>query len=149
MMTKLIIILVIGLFCEAIGVVVLNKGIKQIGDMRQVSVSEVVRLVKAGVTNTNILTGIFFEAIFFVTLLILMSKGDVSFIWPLTALGFVITTMAAKFYLHEEVSGLRWAGVALIMLGAGLITWSEKMKERQSKFPPTQSSTATNAAPQQ
>ncbi|HXD52977.1 MAG TPA: hypothetical protein VN689_13845, partial [Burkholderiales bacterium] len=57
------------------------------------------------------------------------SQRDISFIWPLTALSFVMTTLAAVFYLREHVSGTRWAGVALIMLGAGLITWSEKVKE--------------------
>ena len=56
-----------------------------------------------------------------------MSKGgDVSFIWPLTALGFVFTTIAAKFILHEEVSLIRWGGVLSDRVGAGLITYSEK-----------------------
>ena len=58
----------------------------------------------------------------------LMSHGDVSFIWPLTALSFVLTTLAAKLFLHEHVSGLRWCGVLLIILGAGVITYTEKVK---------------------
>ncbi len=127
-MTKLLVILAIGLVCEAIGVVFLSKGLRQIGEVQQVNVREVIAVVKRGVTNTYILSGVFFEAVFFGCLLVLMSRSDVSFLWPLTAVSFVLTTLAAKFFLHEEVSPLRWGGVCLIMCGAGLITWSEKMK---------------------
>jgi drug/metabolite transporter (DMT)-like permease len=88
--------------------------------------------VKSGATNSNILLGVLLEAVFFGTLLVLMSKGTVSFIWPLTSLGFVLTTIAAKFILHEQVSLLRWGGVLLIMLGAGLITYSEKVLEEKT-----------------
>ncbi|HWF19920.1 MAG TPA: EamA family transporter [Verrucomicrobiae bacterium] len=135
MLTKLLIILLIGLLFEAVGVVYLNKGLKQIGEVQKVTASEVMRIVKAGATNPNILLGVLFEAIFFGTLLVLMSKGTVSFIWPLTSLGFVLTTIAAKFILHEEVSWLRWCGVLLIMLGAGVITYTEKSAEGKAKVP--------------
>jgi drug/metabolite transporter (DMT)-like permease len=130
-MTKLIIILLAGLLCEAIGVVFLGKGLKQVGEPRQVSIVEVLKVVKRGVTNHNILLGVFFEAVFFGTLLVLMSKGgDISFVWPLTALGFVFTTLAAKLILHEEVTWLRWVGVVFILCGAGIITWTEKNKPK-------------------
>lgn len=127
-MTKLLVILLIGLVCEAVGVVFLSKGLRQIGEVEKVNVREVVAVVKRGITNAYILWGVFFEAVFFGCLLVLMSKSEVSFLWPLTAMSFVMTTLAAKFFLHEEVSLLRWGGVCLIMCGAGLITWSEKMK---------------------
>lgn len=144
-MTKLLIVLLIGLCFEAVGVVYLNKGLKQIGEAQKISVAEVARLVKNGATNGNILLGVLFEAIFFGTLLYLMSQGSVSFVWPLTSLGFVLTTIAAKFYLHEEVSLLRWSGVLLIMLGAGLITYSEKILEAKPPAPaPVQSTSSTN-----
>ena len=60
----------------------------------------------------------FFEALFFAFLLILMAKSDISFLWPLTGLSFVFATLAAIWFLREQVSGIRWAGVVLIMLGA-------------------------------
>lgn len=127
-MPKLITILLIGLVLEAVGVVFLSKGLKQIGEVSQVNFSEVSRLVVRGATNGNILVGVAFEAAFFGTLLYLMSRGDVSFVWPLTSLGFVLTTLAAKFILHEHVSIVRWGGVLLIVGGAALITYSEKIE---------------------
>lgn len=143
-MSKILAILIAGLVCEAIGVVFLSKGLKQIGEVKQVNASEIWRIVKAGGTNPSILLGVALEAAFFVALLVLLSRSDVSFIWPLTAMGFVLTTLTAKFLLQEEIPPMRWLGVLLIMLGAGLITWTEKAKERERKPADPQPSASSN-----
>jgi drug/metabolite transporter (DMT)-like permease len=39
-------------------------------------------------------------------------------------------TLAAMVFLNERVSWLRWVGVGLIMLGAGLISYTEHAKEK-------------------
>ena len=129
-MLKFLIILLIGLTFESIGVVMLKKGMEKIGEVKEVSVSEVTRIVKAGATNGSILLGVFFEALFFAVLLILMSRSDISLLWPLTGLSFVFATFAAIIFLGEKVTPLRWAGVALVVMGAVLIGYSEKANER-------------------
>ena len=128
-MAKLLLILVIGLVFEATGVVLLKKGMNQIGDVKRITPAEVLRLIKTGITNVSILAGVFFEALFFANLLILMSRSDISFLWPLTALSFVMTTFAALLFLREQVSPLRWAGVFFIVIGAALISYSEQTKK--------------------
>jgi len=59
-----------------------------------------------------------------------MSESDISFLWPLTALSFVMTTVAALLFLGERVSSVRWAGVVFIMIGAALISYSEHAKAK-------------------
>jgi drug/metabolite transporter (DMT)-like permease len=129
-MSKIIFILLLALVFEAVGVVFLSKGLKEIGEVSQITRSEIGRLFVRGATNPSILLGVLFEAIFFGALLYLLSQRDVSLIWPLTSLGFVITAISAKVFLHEQVSWVRWAGVVLIVIGAGLVTWSEKLKAK-------------------
>jgi drug/metabolite transporter (DMT)-like permease len=128
-MTKIIIILIVGLICEAAGIVLLKEGIDAICKGRDVTLVNIMPTVLKGATNLKIIFGVALEAVFFACLLYMMSQKEISFVWPLTSLSFVMTTLAAVFYLHEHVSGTRWAGVALIMIGAALITWSEKQKE--------------------
>lgn len=135
-MLKLLLILLIGLVFESAGVVLLKKGMTNIGDLKTVSVAEVLRVAKAGVTSSQILLGVLFEALFFGCLLLLMSKSDISFLWPLTGLSFVFATFAAIWFLGERVSTARWAGVVLIMAGAALISYSEHAKP-QSPRPAT------------
>jgi drug/metabolite transporter (DMT)-like permease len=56
-------------------------------------------------------------------------------VWPLTSLGFIFTTLAAQFILHEKVTATRWAGVLLIAIGAGLTGYSEAVKELTAPQP--------------
>ena len=118
-MAKLLLILIVGLIFEAVGVVSLKKGITQIGEVEKISLPEIARVVKAGAANTSVLLGVFCEMLFFISLLILISKSDISFLWPLTGLSFVFATLAAMWFLHEQVSPMRWAGVVCIVIGAG------------------------------
>jgi len=134
-MIKLLLILIVGLVFESTGVILLKKGMNAIGEMHGYNAAEIFRVMKAGATNPQILLGVFFEALFFACLLILMSKSEISFLWPLTALSFVFATFAAMIFLHESVSWVRWIGVALIMLGAAFISYSEHAKEKPA--PPT------------
>jgi drug/metabolite transporter (DMT)-like permease len=147
-MIKLMLILLIGLVFESAGVVLLKKGMDRIGDMPKITVSEVVRVMKAGATSPHILLGVLFEALFFGCLLILMSKSDISFLWPLTALSFVFATFAAVWFLGERVSMARWIGVILIMIGAGFISYSEKDNERTKMRDSTAGSSAGGATVQ-
>lgn len=135
-MTKLLLVLLIGLVFEATGVILLKQGMGRVGDLQQVNAAELWRVFKAGVTNEHILLGIFFEALFFGCLLFLMAKSDISFLWPLTALSFVFTTLAAMVFLSEHVSAIRWMGVVLIMAGAACISYSEHAKPKPAAPPP-------------
>lgn len=141
-MVKLIVILLIGLACESVGVVFLKRGLEQVPSLKEVSFSSVTELITRTIMNYHVLSGVFFEALFFISLLMLMSRADVSFVWPLTSLSFVFATVAAKIYLHEYVSPARWAGVCLIMMGAALIIGTEK-----SKSAPGETAHVTEASP--
>ena len=129
-MAKLLLILLIGLVFEATGVVLLKKGITQIGEIRQIVPAELIRVIRSGATSPIVLLGVLFEALFFACLLVLMSRSDISFLWPLTALSFVLTTFAALIFLNEKVSSVRWAGVVFIVIGAALISYSEHSKPK-------------------
>jgi drug/metabolite transporter (DMT)-like permease len=136
-MIKLLLILCVALVFESTGVILLKKGMTQIGDMHGVTAAEIFRVCRAGATNPQILLGMFFEALFFAGLLILMSKSEISFLWPLTALSFVFATFAAIWFLGERVSAVRWIGVILIMIGAAFISYSEHAKEKPAPPPTT------------
>jgi drug/metabolite transporter (DMT)-like permease len=127
-MVKLLLILIVGLFFESAGVILLKKGMIHLGEMQSITVPEILRVAKAGAFNPQILLGVFFEALFFLCLVILMSKSDISFLWPLTALSFVFATFAAIIFLGESVSPVRWIGVTLIVIGAAFISYSQHTK---------------------
>jgi drug/metabolite transporter (DMT)-like permease len=51
----------------------------------------------------------------------LLSVADLSFVLPMTAVGYVIAAVLGKVFLHEDVSMPRWLGVLLIFAGAALV----------------------------
>lgn len=128
-MTRILLVLFVALTFESIGVVLLSKGLKSLAPPASYAPMEIARLAARGFLNKHLVLGVFFEALFFAGLLYMMSQGDVSFVWPLTSLTFVFSTLMAKYYLGEHIPGVRWIGVICIVCGAGLITYSEKSKQ--------------------
>jgi uncharacterized membrane protein len=51
----------------------------------------------------------------------LLSLADLSYVLPVTAIGYVIAAFLGKTFLSETVSGQRWLGTVLIFVGAALV----------------------------
>ncbi len=51
----------------------------------------------------------------------LLSWADLSYVLPVTSIGYVLIALAGKIVLNEAISPKRWAGIALIMAGVALV----------------------------
>lgn len=51
----------------------------------------------------------------------LLSWADLSYVLPVTAIGYVLTAFAGRFLLGETISPLRWGGILLITAGVTLV----------------------------
>lgn len=56
------------------------------------------------------------------TRMVLLSLADLSFVLPVTAIGYVIAAFLGKTVLHEAVTNQRWLGTILIFIGAALVS---------------------------
>jgi len=56
------------------------------------------------------------------TRMALLSLADLSFVLPVTAIGYVLAALIGKYFLNEIVTPQRWAGVVLIAIGAALVS---------------------------
>ena len=66
------------------------------------------------------LAGVALLAFWTVSRTTLMSWADLSFVLPVTALGYVLTTATGAWFLGEHVSAARWAASVLIVAGTVL-----------------------------
>jgi drug/metabolite transporter (DMT)-like permease len=55
------------------------------------------------------------------TRMVLLSLADLSFVLPVTAVGYVVAVFLGKVVLHETVTSQRWMGTVLIFGGALLV----------------------------
>jgi uncharacterized membrane protein len=51
----------------------------------------------------------------------LLSWADLSYVLPVTSIGYVLAALAGYLFLHERISTARWSGVALIMMGVLMV----------------------------
>jgi len=55
-----------------------------------------------------------------------VSQRNISFLYPLTALTYVIVAVGGKFMLGEVIPSGRWLGIVVVMLGVALLQVSAK-----------------------
>lgn len=67
---------------------------------------------------------------FFASYLTALSWADLTFVLPATAFGNVIVALLSRFWLHEQISAARWAGIVLITLGVGFVAQGPSRTER-------------------
>lgn len=101
----------------AAGDSMLSHGMKQAGS---VSLHHLQSLILA-VTNPWVAVGIVLLLAFFASYMNALSWADLTYVLPATSLGYVLLALVAKFSLHEQVSPLRWVGIALISGGVGFV----------------------------
>jgi|SRR5271157_3666113 len=57
----------------------------------------------------------------FFSLLAVLSKQNVSLVVPITALSYGAGALGGKFFLGEQVTPRRWAGVLLVCIGVAVV----------------------------
>ncbi len=75
-------------------------------------------------TDATFLSGLALLIAFFLLFLTLLSKLDLSYVLPVTSLGYIVTALLGALLLGEQVSALRWLGIGAIAVGVYLVTRS-------------------------
>ena len=76
------------------------------------------------ITDKYIIAGLMFYGFALIFWLGAMSTLEISFMYPMLSLGYVIVAVLAFIFLGENISLARWAGIALIVVGSILIARS-------------------------
>ncbi len=87
------------------------------------------------VKSPQVLIGTAFEALHFGILMELLSVSDVSYIIPLTSVGYVLTPLSALFFLGERIPPLRWFGILLVCAGVAAVSVSDRGQKDGASHP--------------
>jgi uncharacterized membrane protein len=104
------------------GNVLLGKGMKQIGEVQDWSLPALGGLFTKTFTNGWVWLGIGSLLLFLLSLMVVLSWADYSFVMPASSASYAVATLMSHWLLGELVTPQRWAGVALICLGVALVT---------------------------
>jgi drug/metabolite transporter (DMT)-like permease len=102
----------------ACGDVCLSRGMKSIGG---IPLDHLTRALGA-VFTPWVGIGILLLLGFFTCYLTALSFADLTYVLPATSIGYILMAFLARYFLHEQISLSRWAGILLISLGVGVVT---------------------------
>jgi multidrug transporter EmrE-like cation transporter len=122
-MARYLPLIVFGVLLNAAAQLVLKQGMRQIGyfDFRLENCGRILLAVGA---SPYILTGLACYVISVAVWLLVLSRVEVSYAYPLLSIGYIVTAFAGWLFFQEAVGTTRWAGIVLICLGVWMITRS-------------------------
>jgi len=103
------------------GEMLVSRAMKQIGEVTSFRPAAIARVVLRALGSPWMWSGLAMMALAFFSLLVLLSRANVSFVVPVTALSYVMAALGGRFFLREQVSTGRWMGVCLVCLGVVLV----------------------------
>ena len=103
------------------GELCLGRAMKQTGELEKFRPGAVLSLLGRALRVKWIWIGVAMMAAAFFSLLLLLSFEDVSFVFPVTALSYLVGALGGIFFLGERVSWQRWVGIALVCVGVTLV----------------------------
>jgi len=114
--------LVLGVIClNAVGNLSLAWGMKHAGDPVNLNPLSFLRVM----LNPAVAAGILLLILWLLSRMTLLSWADLSFVLPLTSLGYVLAAVFGKVFLKEVVTGAHWVGTGLIFLGTTIVGTTE------------------------
>jgi len=75
----------------------------------------------AAIFSPWVMLGILVLILWLLSRMALLSWADLSYVLPVTSLGYVVTAMVGHFLLNEDVTAQRWAGTLFIVAGTILV----------------------------
>jgi drug/metabolite transporter (DMT)-like permease len=110
-------VLLFFLALKAVGNSAMAWGMKQVPERMSMNPA----LYLHAMLNPFVALGVLALILALLTRMALFSLADLSFVLPVTAIGYVIAVFLGKVFLHETVTNQRWLGTLLIFAGAALV----------------------------
>jgi drug/metabolite transporter (DMT)-like permease len=95
----------------------LSRGMQSIGELVSLSPLPYIRAL----FNPWVAVGTSLLILWLLSTMALLSWADLSYVLPVTSIGYVLVALVGRFVLHEAVSVAHWSGILLIMLGVALV----------------------------
>jgi ceramide glucosyltransferase len=118
---------------SSLGEILSAKGMQQVGAVSfrpRALAGAIWRMLR----NPFLFAGIVFLAVSFFSFISLLSYADLSFVVPLTAVGYITNTLGGRFFLHERITRERWLGTLLVAGGVALISLSATLEQHAPQW---------------
>lgn len=117
---------VISLLIGLAGQLTLKKGMIKIGEVTLFSkgLPTFFKTAWTMFTNRTIIVGIFFFSCSILLWLVILSGLELSYIYPMVSLNYVLAALSSRVFFKEKVTKMRWLSIIVIILGVTVVSLS-------------------------
>lgn len=108
------------------GEMCVSRAMKVVGEVKDFRPLAIANVILRALRLGWMWAGVGMMATAFFALLGALSVENVSFVVPVTALGYLAGAFGGTFFLGERVSPQRWLGVALVVIGVTLVIMGKR-----------------------
>lgn len=113
-------LMIITLAGTVAGQLLLKKGLGSVGEFHTIR-SEIGPFFIRAFTNPLVLVSIFLVLVASVTWILAVSRAELSHIYPLMGLAYILVALFSVAFFKENVSYWGWMGIALVSAGVVLV----------------------------
>ncbi|MCD6186345.1 MAG: EamA family transporter [Deltaproteobacteria bacterium] len=120
-MNKYLPLILFGVLLNACAQLVLKQGMRTIGSFT-FTINNIIPIGLKVAVNPFIITGFGCYLVSVIVWLMVLSRVEVSYAYPLLSVGYIVTAFAGQIFFNETIGIMRWAGILVICFGVYLIT---------------------------
>ncbi|MCD6546929.1 MAG: EamA family transporter, partial [Nanoarchaeota archaeon] len=118
-MEAIVLVLVIGAaVMGGFAQVLFKKGMTQLGE---ITISQAFKEIFKLFTNHFVFAGLLLYVVSTIIYLTALSRGELSALYPLISISYVVAGGLSVFLLGEKISLTRWIGIITIVIGVFLV----------------------------
>ena len=103
------------------GELCVTRAMKAVGEVKDFRPAALVGVLTRALRVPWMWAGLSLMGTAFFSLLLVLSRENVSLVVPVTALSYGAGALGGKFFLGEQVTPRRWAGVLLVCIGVAVV----------------------------
>ena len=116
---SVLILIAVSVILGIFGQLALKKGMSQIGEtgLRDLLTAKLITIL----TNPFVFSGVFLYGISWFVWIVILSKAELSFAYPLLATGYVFLAILSWIFFKEKLTFMKMSGIVLITVGVILV----------------------------
>lgn len=120
-MNKYLPLILTGVLLNSAAQIMLKQGMRAIGTFAFTLENILPIGIRVGL-NPYILAGLGCYVVSVAVWLMVLSRVDVSYAYPMLSIGYIVAALAGKLIFGETVDLIRWAGIVTTCIGVWLLT---------------------------
>jgi drug/metabolite transporter (DMT)-like permease len=121
-MLKSLALIILSISLAVCGQVSLKAGMNKVGEISATHLTQPFQTLFKMLSNPNVFFGLSLYVVASIIWLIVLSRVDLSFAYPMMGLSYVLILIISRILLGENVTPIRWTGAFIICMGVILIS---------------------------